>query len=90
MTNPSVYEPYVATTCNNLASLLARSTEGREEAEKLYREALALYQKQVRIAPEVYQPEFAKVCRNLGRFLQSQGRTEEAEALFQEVEGEGT
>lgn len=89
-TNPSVYEPDVAGTCNNLANLLARSTEGRKEAEELYQEALALYQKQVRIAPEVYQPELARVCWNLGELLQFLGRTEEAEALFQEAEGERT
>lgn len=88
--SPSVYEPDVATTCNNLAALLSDSTEGRQEAEALYREALELYRKQVRIAPEVYRPDLARVCRNLGRLLQAQGRTEEAEALFQEAKGEGT
>ena len=88
MANPSVYEPDVAGTCNNLANLLSGSTEGRAEAETLYREALALRWKQVRIAPEVYGPNLARVYRNLGRFLQSQGRTEEAEALFQEAKGE--
>lgn len=47
------------------------------------------------IAPEagancarVYQPDLARVCRNLGRFLQSQGWTEEAAVLFQEAKGE--
>ena len=60
----------------------------RREAEELYREALALRRKQVRIAPEVYQPELARVCWNLGELLQFLGRTEEAEALFQEAKGE--
>lgn len=86
--NPSVYEPYVAMTCNNLADLLAEIPGRDKEAEALYQEALALRRKQVRIAPEVYGPNLARVCRNLGRFLQSQGRTEEAEALFQEAKGE--
>ena len=75
-------------TCNNLANLLSASTEGREEAEELYREALGLYRKFVQIVPEVYQLDLARVCRNLGRFLQSQGRTEEAAVLFQEAKGE--
>lgn len=78
----------MAGTCNNLALLLSDSTEGREEAEKLYRESLELSRKQARIAPGVYQPDLARVCRNLGRFLQSQGRTEEAAVLFQEAKGE--
>lgn len=86
--NPSVYEPYVVMTCNNLADLLAEIPGRDKEAEALYQEALALRRKQVRIAPEVYGPNLARVCRNLGRFLQSQGRTEEAEALFQEAKGE--
>ena len=87
-TNPSVYEPDVATTCNNLAILLAASPEGRKEAEELFREALALRRKQVRLVPGVYKLELVRVCRNLGRFLQSQGRTEEAAVLFQEAKGE--
>ena len=86
--NPSVYEPYVAGTCNNLAILLEKNPGRCRKAEELYREALALRRKQVRIAPEVYQPELARVCWNLGELLQFLGRTEEAEALFQEAKGE--
>lgn len=88
--SPSVYEPDVATTCNNLAVLLSDSPEGQQEAEALYREALVLRREQAQIAPEVYWPDLARVCWNLGRLLQAQGRTEEAEALFQEAKGEGT
>ena len=87
-TNPGVYEPDVAGTCNNLANLLSASPEGRKEAEELFREALALRRKQVRLVPGVYKLELVRVCRNLGRFLQSQGRTEEAAVLFQEAKGE--
>ena len=83
-----MYEPYVAGTCNNLAILLEKNPGRCRKAEELYREALALRRKQVRIAPEVYQPELARVCWNLGELLQFLGRTEEAEALFQEAKGE--
>ena len=85
--NPSVYEPNVAATCNNLANLLSESSAGRKEAEALYREALERYRELTRQAPEVYGHWLAWVCRDLGDFLRSDGRQEEAQALFREADG---
>ena len=85
--NPSVYGPDVAGTCNNLANLLSESSAGRKEAEALYREALERYRELTRQAPEVYGHWLAWVCRDLGDFLRSDGRQEEAQALFREADG---
>ena len=85
--NPSVYSSDVAMTCNNLANLLSDSSEGRKEAEALYREALERYRELTRQAPEVYGHWLAWVCRDLGDFLRSDGRQEEAQALFREADG---
>ena len=49
--NPSVYSPYVAITCNNLANLLSKSSADREEAEDLYREALKLRRELAKESP---------------------------------------
>ena len=85
-TNPSVYEPDVAMTCNNLAVLLAGSPEGRKEAEELFREALKLYRKLSATNPSVYEPYVAMICNNLANFLSdsTEGR-EEAEKLYREA-----
>ena len=85
--NPSVYNSYVAMTCNNLANLLSESSAGREKAEALYREALERCRELNRQAPEVYGHWLAWVCRDLGDFLRSDGRQEEAQALFREADG---
>ena len=85
-TNPSVYEPDVAMTCNNLANLLSASPEGREEAEKLYREALKLRRNLAATNPSMYEPDIAGTCNNLAILLAAspEGR-EEAEELFREA-----
>ena len=85
--NPSVYNSYVAMTCNNLANLLSESSAGREKAEALYREALERCRELNRQAPEVYGHWLAWVCRDLGGFLRTDGRQEEAQALFREADG---
>ena len=85
--DPSVYGPDVAKTCNNLANFLKASSAGREEAEALYREALERYRELTRQAPEVYGHWLAWVCRDLGGFLRTDGRQEEAQALFREADG---
>ena len=84
-TNPSVYEPDVATTCNSLANLLSASTEGRGEAEELYRESLELYWKLTAAKPGIYKPYVAGICNNLAVLLKAspEGR-EEAEKLYRE------
>ena len=84
-TNPSVYEPDVAMTCNNLATLLSDSPEGREEAEELYRESLELYRNLAVANPSVYESDVAMTCNNLATLLSDspEGR-EEAEALYRE------
>ncbi|OLA29746.1 MAG: hypothetical protein BHW33_05975 [Firmicutes bacterium CAG:137_57_8] len=85
-TNPSVYEPDVAMTCNNLAVLLAGSPEGRKEAEELFREALKLCRNLSATNPSVYEPDVATTCNNLANLLKAsaEGR-KEAEELFREA-----
>ena len=51
------------------------------------REALERYRELTRQAPEVYGHWLAWVCRDLGDFLRSDGRQEEAQALFREADG---
>ena len=85
-TSPSVYEPDVAMTCNNLAALLSASPEGRKEAEKLYRESLELRRNLAKVNPSVYEPDVAMTCNNLAALLSAsaEGR-KEAEELFREA-----
>ncbi len=84
--NPSVYEPDVAMTCNSLANLLSDSTEGREEAEELYRESLELNRKLSASNPSMYEPYVAGTCNNLAVLLKAspEGRAE-AEKLYREA-----
>jgi len=62
-TNPAVYEPYVATTLNNLANLHA-DTGLYSEAEKEYTEALELYRKLSQTNPAVYESNVAITLHN--------------------------
>ena len=82
--NPAAYEPDLAESCNNLASLL-NSINRKEEAEQLHREALEIRRRLAQENPTAYEPDLASSCNNLACLLSSINQKEEAETLYREA-----
>ena len=76
----------MAVTCNNLANLLAQLGE-REEARRLYGEAMEIRRRLAQAHPAAYEPDVAETCFNLGLLEWSEGRLSQAGALFAQAEG---
>ncbi|WP_259015059.1 tetratricopeptide repeat protein, partial [Emticicia fluvialis] len=83
-TNPQVYQPYVATTLNNLAVLHSAKNE-LEDAEKEYQEALEIRRNLAKTNPQVYQPYVAMTLNNLGNLHSAKNELEDAEKEYQEA-----
>ncbi|CAA6811977.1 MAG: Unknown protein [uncultured Sulfurovum sp.] len=83
-TNPSAYNPDVATTLNNLA-VLYRARNQLEEAEKAYLEALALYRALAKTNPSAYNPDVAMTLNNLAVLYSNRNQLEEAEKAYLEA-----
>ena len=64
--NPAVYLLNVATTLNNLGTLVAADSQRRKEAETLYTEALNSYRELAKDNSAVYPPYVAMTLNNLG------------------------
>ena len=62
--NPQAYEPYVATTLNNLA-LLYSVTQRFNESEKMYSEALEIRKRLAKNNPQVYNSKLASTLGGL-------------------------
>ena len=82
--NPEAYEPYVATTLNNLASLY-RQTQRFAESEAMYQEALETYRRLATTNPEAYEPDVAATLNNLANLYKKTQRFAESEAMYQEA-----
>ena len=78
------FKPAVATTYNNLATLLAQSNR-YEKAEALYLEALKDYRTLAKGNPSAFAPDVAMTCNNLANLFAHSNRYEEAEALYREA-----
>ena len=63
--NPAAYQPDVARTLNNLATLYS-TTQRMKEAEAAYQEALDIYRQLAKANPAAYQPNVAETLNNLG------------------------
>ena len=79
--NPQAYEPYVATTQNNLA-ILYSDTQRFAEAEKMYLSALAIYERLAQSNPQAYEPYVAKIQYNLAILYYTTQRFAEAEKMY--------
>ncbi len=76
--------PNVAATLNNLANL-HRNTHDFEAAEKEYQEALAIYRKLAKNAPEAYLPDVAMTLNNLANLHYNIHDFKAAEKEYQEA-----
>jgi hypothetical protein len=82
--NPAAYEPYVATTLNNLGNLY-RDTQRMGEAENVLSEPLTLRTKLFEKNPAVHGIDLVHVNLSLGIVKLRLGKTGEACALAQVV-----
>ena len=71
-------------TCNNLAALL-ENTGRYEEAERLFRDALAIRRRLAEGQPGAYEPGVADTCNNLAILLADTNRHDEEETLYREA-----
>ncbi len=62
--NPQAYEPYVASTLNNLA-ILYSVTQRYQESERMYQEALEIRRRLAAANPQVYKPDVATTLNEL-------------------------
>lgn len=83
-TDPAVYKPNWATTCNNLAGLLFL-TSRRNEAKELYHDVLKTYRQLAGDNPAAYEPKLANICSSLACLLGSMCDTDNAEKLHREA-----
>ena len=81
--NPKTYEPYLASTLNNLA-ILYKNTQHVTESEQMYLEALESYRRLSKSKPERL-PYVAGTLNNLGLLYSDTQRFEESEAMYLEA-----
>ncbi|MCI8485087.1 MAG: tetratricopeptide repeat protein [Lachnospiraceae bacterium] len=81
--NPEAYEKNLALICSNLADLLVLAEADQEkETENLYRKALAVRYRLAEKDSEFYKKDIARSCYHLAEFLNTKGRTEEANDFY--------
>jgi tetratricopeptide (TPR) repeat protein len=83
-TNPQAYEPYVATTLHNLASLYS-DTQRFTESEAMYKEALEIHRRLAQKNPQAYEPDVAQTQYNLGLLKVQQKLYPDAITSFEEA-----
>jgi CHAT domain-containing protein/exonuclease VII small subunit len=81
---PQVYEPYLATTLNNLGTAL-RGLRRLEAAVEAFQQALAIYRQLAQQQPQVYEPYLATTLTNLGNALSDLRRLEAAVEAYQQA-----
>jgi tetratricopeptide (TPR) repeat protein len=81
---PQVYEPYLATTLNNLGNALS-DLRRLEAAVEAYQQALAIRRRLAQQQPQVYEPYLATTLNNLGNALRGLRRLEAAVEAYQQA-----
>lgn len=81
--NPKTYEPYLASTLNNLA-ILYKNAQRVTESENMYLEALESYKRLSKVKPERL-PYVAGTLNNLALLYSDTQRFEESEAMYLEA-----
>ena len=82
--NPQAYEPDVAGTLNNLASLYL-NTHRFSESEEMFKEALAICRRLGQANPQAYEPDVALTLNNLASLYLDTHRFSESEEMYKEV-----
>jgi tetratricopeptide (TPR) repeat protein len=83
-TNPQAYEPDVAQTLNNLASLY-RNAQRFTESEAMHKEALEIRRRLAQTNPQAYEPDVAQTQYNLGLLKVQQELYPDAITSFEEA-----
>ena len=78
--SPQSYEPYLATTQNNLGNLYS-DTQRYEDSEKMYLSAMEIRRRLAAVNPQVYEPGLARTQNNLGNLYRDTQRYEESEEM---------
>ncbi len=79
---PSVYEPDLAITYNNLGAFYSDEVDRRKEAEECYLQALEIYKRLAAAQPSVYETYLAMTYNNLGVLYKDANRRKEAEECY--------
>ena len=82
--NPQAYNPYLASTLNNLANLLSNNNEIKQ-AKDCYQEALKIYRDLAKKNPQAYNLYLASTLNNLGLLLSNNNEIERAKDCYQEA-----
>lgn len=81
ITNPKVYEPYVAGAQNNLG-VLFREKNDYDRADSMFSSALEIYRRYAKDSPKTYEPEVANVQNNLAQLYRDKNDYPNAEAAL--------
>ena len=79
--NPNAYEPNVAATLNNLASLYS-DTQRFTESEEMYKQAFEIRQRLAKSNPNAYEPDVAAMLNNLALLYSNTQRFTESEEMY--------
>ena len=79
--NPQAYEPYLAISYNNLATLY-QTTQRFNEAEQMYKAALEIRKRLADANPQAYEPYLAQTYNNLANLYSDTQRYNEAEQMY--------
>ncbi len=82
--NSHAYEPDVATTLNNLASLYS-ALHRFTESESMFKESLGIYRRLSQTNPQAYEPDVAMTLNNLANLYSDLHRFSESESMYKEA-----
>lgn len=83
--NPSVYLPYLATSCHNVGIFYYENTY-KDKAEQELLRTKEIYERLTTFAPERYTSNLADACENLGELYENTDRPEQAAAEYARAE----
>lgn len=82
--DPELHKPNLATTLNNLGSLLCYTNDFKQ-AQVYYMEALQIYLELAEKDPVAYQPSVATALNNLGNLFSNTNEDEQAQACYEKA-----